>query len=137
MTISELAECIEGRLAELQWEIVGLRAADEALTATGNDAAAPEPAPDPHAPALAPPVFDWANRRREPDQAAARRASKPRPYSRLPASWTPVCATAPDSRRHALLGAGCVDRLSRRRVRRQRMQEPTPPRPHAWNPLNA
>lgn len=79
MTIPELAERIEGRLAELQKEIVRLQAADEVLAANRTDAAAAEPAPDPHAPerALELPVFDRATRRREPDQAAARRAAKP------------------------------------------------------------
>ncbi len=79
MTIPELAERIEGRLAELQEEIVRLRSADEVLAADRTDAAAAAPAPDPRAPepALELPVFDRVSRRCAPEQAAARGASKP------------------------------------------------------------
>ncbi len=79
MTIPELAERIEGRLAELQQEIVGLQEADEALAATRTDAAAAEPAPNPRSPqrALELPAPDRTSRRRAPDHPAARRASKP------------------------------------------------------------
>ena len=79
MTIPELAERIEGRLAALQHEIDRLQAANEALATTRADAAEAGPAADPRAPqrALEPPAFDPVIRARAHDQAAARRASKP------------------------------------------------------------
>ncbi len=79
MTIPELAERIEGRLVEMQQEIVRLQEAAEALAANRTDAVAAEPAPHPRSPrrALELPAPDRTSRRRAPDHPAARRASKP------------------------------------------------------------
>ena len=50
MTIPELAERIEQRLAELQQETGRLQAADEALAATGTRSGVAETGPEPRSP---------------------------------------------------------------------------------------
>ena len=73
MTIPELAERIEERLAELQQEIVRLQAADDALAATRTNAAAAQPTLDPR---RSKPRYR-VSRPDSSTRAAARRASKP------------------------------------------------------------
>jgi hypothetical protein len=79
VTIPELAERIEERLGELRHEIIRLHAANEALASTRTDAAAAQPVPDLRAPArkLELPMRDPGRRRRAPNEAVARRGSKP------------------------------------------------------------
>ena len=79
MTILELAERIEARLAGLEQEISRLQAAEQVLAASRPQAVVAEPAPQPRSPEPAQQrsVRDRASRRRAPNDAAARRASKP------------------------------------------------------------
>jgi len=85
MTVSELAERIEARLAGLEQEMSRLQAAEQVLAATRPQAVAAEPAPQPRSPepAQQPSARDRASRRRAPDNAAARRASTPAPVLAL------------------------------------------------------
>ena len=64
MTVPELAARIEQRLAELQQEIVRLKATDDALAAARTNAVAAEPALAPHAPRRPQelPLFDQPSR---------------------------------------------------------------------------
>jgi hypothetical protein len=78
MTIPELVERIEQRLAELQQEVGRLRAADEALAATSTGSAVGGPASEPRS------LQRWdrqtaspATPRRGRGRASARRGSKP------------------------------------------------------------
>ena len=141
MTIPELAERIEERLAELQEEIARLQAADEALAATRNTDAAAEPAADPRAPepmepTLQLPVLDRATLRRSPDsrrsprcEAGRRAGARPRagrraaqaPLIRAASPWHSACSL--DQRRpsegsptpNAQAGASDVGPAVRRR----------------------
>ena len=77
MTIPELAERIEQRLAELQQKIGRLQAADQAVAATRIEAAVAVTAADPRPPQPASPRHPTEPPTAAPDHAAARRASKP------------------------------------------------------------
>jgi len=79
MTISELAERIEQRLVELQQEIGRLRAADEALAATGTASAVVERRADPPSPQHHNPQAQSARAtpRREDGRRSTRHSAKP------------------------------------------------------------